>query len=76
MKNLVMMALLASSVVISSSAMAAGYEVYSTREECRAAAKTAWQSGEAVTDCRQVDGGWTYTPKSCQDGQCSIDEDT
>lgn len=76
MKNFMIIALLAGSVVASSSAIAAEYELYPTRDECRTAAKTAWQSGEPVSDCRQVDGGWTFTPKSCQDGQCTVDGDT
>lgn len=76
MNKLMMIALLAGSAVISSSAVAADYGPFPTRDECRAAARAASQSGEAVTDCRQVDGGWTYTPKRCQDGQCTADGDT
>jgi hypothetical protein len=70
MKNLLFIALAAVGAAASSAAFAAHYEVYPTRAECKAAAKIASQAGEMVSDCRLVDGGWTYDPVACQDGQC------
>jgi hypothetical protein len=73
MKKLMIIALLTVSAAASSAAFAAHYEVFSTRAECKAAAKAANLAGETVSDCRLVDGGWTYDPVACQDGQCRPD---
>ena len=73
MKKFMIMALLTASAAVSSAAFAAHYEVYSTQAQCKAAAKAASQAGETVSDCRLVDGGWTYDTLTCQDGQCQPD---
>jgi hypothetical protein len=70
MKNFMTIALLAAGAGVSSVALAAPYEVYATKAECKVAAKAASAAGEIVGDCRFVDGGWTYEPEACNDGQC------
>ena len=73
MKRFIIIALATVGMAASSVAFAAHYEVYASRAECKAAAKVASQAGETVADCRHVDGGWTYDPQACQDGQCQPD---
>ncbi|MEW9857001.1 hypothetical protein [Novosphingobium sp. M1R2S20] len=73
MKKLVIAALLVTGVAGPSAFAQGRYDVFATWSECRAAAKLAAQAGETVSDCRKVDGGWTYNPRSCQDGQCMPD---
>lgn len=73
MKKLIIAALMVTGVAGPSVLAQERYTVFPTRAECRDAAKAAAQAGEAVRDCRKVDGGWTYEPRSCQDGQCMPD---
>ena len=74
MKKLIVAAFVLTSVAGSSAAFAAHYDhLYSTWAQCRAASKAAVQAGYTVYDCRLVDGGWTYDPPTCQDGQCTPD---
>ncbi len=73
MKKLGVVALLAAGAMFSTSATAAKYTVFPSLSACKSAAKIARLSGEPVSDCRLVDGGWTYTPETCQDDQCGSD---
>lgn len=74
MKKLMIAAMALAGVSGSSAALAAHYaHLYGTWSECRTAAKAATKAGEDVYDCRLVDGGWTYDPPACQDGQCTPD---
>ncbi|VVT19519.1 exported hypothetical protein [Sphingomonas sp. EC-HK361] len=74
MKKLMIAAVALAGMAGSSAAFAAHYtHLYGTWSECRAAAKVATKAGETVYDCRLVDGGWTYDPPACQDGQCTPD---
>ena len=73
MKKLIVIAALTVSAVGASVAIAASYTVFPTLTECKAAAKAAVRVGETVADCHLADGGWTYNPPKCQDGQCLPD---
>ncbi len=73
MKKLLFITLLTVGAAGASVAFAAPFTVFPTFAECRAAAKVAVRAGETVVDCHLVDGGWTYNPPRCQDGQCSAD---
>ncbi len=73
MKSIVIAALFLTGAAGTAAVAAGHYTTYPTWAECRAAAKVATKAGQTVYDCRQVDGGWTFDPPACQDGQCTPD---
>lgn len=78
MKKMMIVGLMITSAAVSSAALAShDSAVYSSLSDCRAALKAARMTDPTLNsrECRRVDGGYSFAPRKCQDGQCDGPDD-